>query len=189
MRYLVGLSLFIYFTVLFFGQQCLNWWHNTPRPQIAIRTPMTVFVQTFAFVFLIMSADHMREGSVTSYPAIRIAGALVVLLGLYLSFNAQNHLGKNWVGGIGLQRGHKLITTGPYRYTRNPLYTGMLVSAVGIGLVALDFWYFMAGFVFLSAFLFRVPGEEAILRQKFKKKYDAYASTTGRIIPQFRKRS
>lgn len=124
---------------------------------------------------------------VANHRAIRYAGLLVIMLGFALSTWSQYSLGKNWVPGIGLHINHKLIITGPFRHIRHPMYSGMLLSAIGICLATLNGWYGASVLVFCGAYALRAPIEDIKLRQQFGSEYAAYADQTGAIFPKFRK--
>lgn len=126
------------------------------------------------------------ESNPTGYLWVRGIGALIILSGLLLSMWALNCLGNNWIGGIGIHKGHVLIQDGPYRVIRHPLYTGMMVGALGSGIVTLNPFYAVATLVFALAFAARAPREEQALRTKFKK-YDAYTANTGWFFPKLRR--
>lgn len=123
----------------------------------------------------------------TDYLWVRGIGALIMLSGLLLSMWALHCLGDNWIGGIGLHnKGHVLVQEGPYRVVRHPLYTGMMIGALGSGVVTLNVLYAFAAFALALAFASRAPREEVVLRRKFKK-YDAYAARTGWFFPKLRR--
>lgn len=123
-----------------------------------------------------------------SFMAIRWMGIVICVGGLVLSMTAQYHLGKYWVGGVALHKRHQLICTGPYRYVRHPLYSGMIVSAIGLCLVTLNVFYGAGCLLFAGAYALRIPYEDHLLEKKFKKRFQAYAQSTGAIVPRFRKR-
>ena len=53
-------------------------------------------------------------------------GALVCLLGLFVTLWARWTLAGNWSSDVTFKQGHELIRTGPYRFVRHPIYTGIL---------------------------------------------------------------
>jgi len=98
------------------------------------------------------------------------------------------------VAGIGvilraLASGHvrkdqELTTTGPYAYTRNPLYLGSVIIAAGFGLAAQNVWVVVLIFaMFAAIYVPVIRAEEAYLQSKFPE-YDAYASRVPRLIPR-----
>jgi protein-S-isoprenylcysteine O-methyltransferase Ste14 len=61
-------------------------------------------------------------------------GAAMVVLGLAFATWARVYLGRNWSANVTLKREHELIRSGPYRWVRNPIYTGILVALAGSAL-------------------------------------------------------
>jgi protein-S-isoprenylcysteine O-methyltransferase len=80
--------------------------------------------------------------------------------------------------------GHKLATTGPYRFVRHPIYTGMFGMLVATGL-AISHWLalLVAIFIFLAGSVIRVRSEEKLLREAFGSDFDAYARRVSTILP------
>lgn len=79
---------------------------------------------------------------------------------------------------------HALITTGPYRYMRHPLYTFGFFAWLGVGLAA-AMWWLIAGLIILWGVLaWRTPQEEANLLEEFGESYRVYMSRTGRYLPR-----
>jgi protein-S-isoprenylcysteine O-methyltransferase Ste14 len=103
-----------------------------------------------------------------------IVGALVMLPGLFLRGLASGHV----------QKDKQLTTSGPYAYTRNPLYLGSLMLAAGFAIAARSWW--IVGVMLLTFALIYVPvvaGEERYLRQTFPD-YADYARQVPRLFPR-----
>ena len=103
-----------------------------------------------------------------------IAGTVVMIPGLLLRGLASGHV----------QKDQKLTTSGPYAYTRNPLYLGSLMMAAGFAVTARSWWIVV--FIVLMFVLIYVPvisGEERYLRQTFPE-YDEYARHVPRMLPR-----
>jgi protein-S-isoprenylcysteine O-methyltransferase Ste14 len=103
-----------------------------------------------------------------------IAGALIMLPGLLLRGLASGHV----------QKDKQLTTSGPYAYTRNPLYLGSLFLAAGFAIAARS-WPIVAIMVLMFALIYVpvIAGEERYLRQTFPE-YDEYARRVPRMFPR-----
>lgn len=93
-------------------------------------------------------------------------------------------LGQQWAFAARLVEGHKLITEGPYRLVRNPIYTGMLGMLVATGL-AMEHWkqLLVAVILFAVGLVIRVKTEEKLLRAAFGKEFDDYAARVPAVLP------
>jgi len=102
-------------------------------------------------------------------------GAVLILLGLVIRALASGHVRKN----------EALATTGPYAYTRNPLYLGSLFIGIGFALAARSWW--VGGVLVVMLFAIYIPvirGEEKFLREKFPD-FEEYARHVPRMLPRF----
>jgi protein-S-isoprenylcysteine O-methyltransferase len=97
---------------------------------------------------------------------------------------AVSTLGKQWAVAARLIEGHKLITTGPYRFVRNPIYTGMLGMLVATGL-AMEHWtaLIVAVVLFMVGLVVRVRSEEKLLRAAFGEEFEEYAKRVPAVLP------
>jgi protein-S-isoprenylcysteine O-methyltransferase Ste14 len=103
-----------------------------------------------------------------------IAGALVMIPGLILRGLASGHV----------QKDKQLTTSGPYAYTRNPLYLGSLIMAAGFALAARSWWIVVLMLLmFAVIYIPVIAGEERYLRQTFPG-YDDYARRVPRLLPR-----
>jgi protein-S-isoprenylcysteine O-methyltransferase Ste14 len=93
-------------------------------------------------------------------------------------------LGQQWSLGARLIEGHQLITEGPYRLVRNPIYTGMFGMLLATGL-AVSHWLglLIAIVVYAVGTLVRVHSEEKLLRGAFGAEFDSYARRVPAVIP------
>ena len=83
-----------------------------------------------------------------------------------------------------VQKDKQLTTSGPYAYTRNPLYLGSLLLAAGFAIAARSWW--VVAIMFLTLILIYVPvvaAEERYLRSAFPE-YDNYADNVPRLFPR-----
>ena len=103
---------------------------------------------------------------------------------VWLVASAVRTLGKQWALAARLVEGHNLITAGPYRFVRNPIYTGMLGMLVATGL-AMEHWtaLIVAVVLFAVGLVIRVRSEEKLLRAAFGKEFEDYAERVPAVLP------
>jgi len=98
--------------------------------------------------------------------------------------SAVRTLGKEWSLAARVVEGHRLVTDGPYRIVRNPIYTGMLGMLIATGL-ATSYWpgLFLGIIIFITGTIIRVRSEEKLLRGEFGPEFDTYAQRVPAFIP------
>lgn len=102
------------------------------------------------------------------------AGCIVAAVGIIVRALASGHIRKNAA----------LATTGPYAYTRNPLYLGSIIIAVGFIVASRNLWIGVAALaMFAFIYLPVITAEEKYLRSAFPE-YDRYASEVPRFLPR-----
>jgi protein-S-isoprenylcysteine O-methyltransferase Ste14 len=102
-------------------------------------------------------------------------GAIGVVAGLLIRALASGHVRKN----------EALATSGPYAYTRNPLYLGSLVMGVGFCVAARSWWVGIVLVVmFIAIYLPVIRDEETFLRRTFPE-FEEYARRVPRMLPRF----
>lgn len=105
-----------------------------------------------------------------------IAGACIVLPGIWLRALASGHVQKN----------QQVTTSGPYAYTRNPLYLGSIIMAAGFALAGRSLWIVVLLLVlFLVVYVPVIRAEETFLRSQFPG-YEDYARRVPRLFPRLR---
>jgi protein-S-isoprenylcysteine O-methyltransferase Ste14 len=109
-------------------------------------------------------------------------GLIVCAGGIACSIWARWHLGANWSGAPSLKQEHELVTSGPYRFVRHPIYTGLLLALLGTALVSGALWWIIFSIVCL-AFVYRVRVEENLMAAEFPNEYSDYRKRTNALIP------
>ncbi|MGA9995440.1 MAG: isoprenylcysteine carboxylmethyltransferase family protein [Pyrinomonadaceae bacterium] len=116
--------------------------------------------------------------------ALAVLTMLIAAASVLLIMSAVRVLGKQWSLTARVVEEHKLITAGPYKFVRHPIYTGMLGMLLATGL-ALSQWpaLTIALIVFAVGTMIRVRSEEKLLRETFGAEYDAYAGRVNAVLP------
>jgi protein-S-isoprenylcysteine O-methyltransferase Ste14 len=103
--------------------------------------------------------------------------------GLLYTVWARVVLGSNWSSTVTVKDRHQLIVAGPYRFTRHPIYTGLITAAVGTALASGEVHaVFGVGFL-VWAFELKLRVEERFMRDQFGKVYVDYCATVKRLVP------
>lgn len=84
---------------------------------------------------------------------------------------------------VRLQDGHQVVTRGPYRYVRHPMYTGTLLSLVAAALALGSWWMFIPATAGIILFIWRTAQEDATLQEKLPGYRDYTRQTPYRLIP------
>jgi protein-S-isoprenylcysteine O-methyltransferase Ste14 len=115
---------------------------------------------------------------------LRLSGAALGIVTDGLIYWVFSSLGNNVSPTVVTRRQHKLVTSGPYRWVRHPLYTVGFLSYIGFALLAAN-WYVailaVAAMILLSL---RVPAEEEALIARNGDAYRDYTKRTGRFLPR-----
>jgi len=113
-----------------------------------------------------------------------IAGIALVWAGILLRYWAIATLGRWFRSKVVIQEGHALVTRGPYRYLRNPSYTGSLMTFLGFGLGVCN-WLsvIVLSATGLAAFSRRIIVEDRALTGRFGREYQEYADRTWALLP------
>jgi protein-S-isoprenylcysteine O-methyltransferase Ste14 len=112
-----------------------------------------------------------------------LLGIVITVLGLGFAVWARIHLGRNWSSIPGIKVDHTLIRTGPYRFVRNPIYTGILFGYAGTAIVIGELWAFVLILYLLAVFLMKIHGEEKFLLEEFGEDYVRYRKEVKALIP------
>ena len=115
-------------------------------------------------------------------PVLIWLGTALVAAGLSYAVWARRHLGRNWSSNVVVKEDHALIRTGPYRYVRHPIYTGIILAFFGMALFIGE-WRALLGTacVFLS-FLIKSRAEEVQMVKLFPQ-YGEYRRETAALVP------
>jgi protein-S-isoprenylcysteine O-methyltransferase Ste14 len=115
---------------------------------------------------------------------LALAGCLLALAGAVLVLRSRAELGPAWSFVPKADQDTGLVTTGPYRRVRHPIYLGLALLALG---EALAFGSWPAFIVLLCGivptFAWRARAEEKLLRGTFGERYEVYRQRTKMIIP------
>jgi protein-S-isoprenylcysteine O-methyltransferase Ste14 len=106
--------------------------------------------------------------------------------GIYWLFSS---IGSGITPTSATRKEHQLVTKGPYRWVRHPLYTIGSSLFIAFGMMADNWFVMLLGILAFIAMASRTPKEEANLIEKFGDEYRQYMKRTGRYLPKLGGRS
>jgi protein-S-isoprenylcysteine O-methyltransferase Ste14 len=124
-----------------------------------------------------------RGGSLAVHsPVLEVIGAVVFALGIALAIWARVHLGRNWGMPMTQKAEPELVTSGPYRFVRHPIYSGLLAGLLGTAL-ATNLIGLIIVLILGAYFYYSASVEEKNLTATFPTAYPAYQTSTKMLIP------
>lgn len=112
-----------------------------------------------------------------------ILGSILTVVGLFGAIWARIYLGRNWSGYVTYKENHGLVTDGPYKFVRHPIYTSLILMFIGTILYYGSLFVFIIFIIMTSIFIWRIKREEKIMINLFGKKYLDYMKRTKKLIP------
>jgi protein-S-isoprenylcysteine O-methyltransferase Ste14 len=138
-----------------------------------------VFIPLFAYYYKFKKYNLNNNTS-------KYIGIIILLSVFFLLIHNNDTLGNMYSIDIKIKKGHKLITSGIYKYIRHPIYLCSLLFLIGqqtilpnkIGMIS-------SSIAFSLLYFIRIPAEEKMLLNHFGKEYEKYMKNTNKIIPTF----
>ena len=116
-------------------------------------------------------------------PELLTAAVAMTWAGILFAIRARVYLGSNWSAVVTVKEGHELVRGGPYRVTRHPIYSGLLLGAAGAA-VAADRWQALIGLgLVFGGFWIKSRKEERWMLERFGAEYQEYRRRTRALIP------
>ena len=131
----------------------------------------------FAVCLLRSQFAASRTTILTDSLPMVVSGAVVVLLGILLLVSASSPLSN-------AQKAGGIATSGPFRYIRHPIYTGVYVFSIGLGLLFYTWIWFAVLGVFAPLWYLVSKGEERQMIEEHGEEYLHYMSKTGMFVPR-----
>ncbi|MGN6475554.1 MAG: methyltransferase family protein [Mycobacteriales bacterium] len=102
--------------------------------------------------------------------------------GLGFAIWARVHIGRNWGHPMSQKVDPELVTSGPYRLVRHPIYSGVILAGIGTA-VALSWLWLVAVALAAIYFIYSATVEERFMTEQFPDDYPAYRSTSKMLVP------
>ena len=117
---------------------------------------------------------------------MRWFGFFLGLAALIIFFRVLQSLGQNFSTTLTINKDQTLVTQGPYRWVRHPMYTSFVLLWVGYFFLSTNWFIGLTGVLgFVLAIVVRTPKEEQMMIDRFGDEYIAYMKRTGRYLPRW----
>jgi len=118
-------------------------------------------------------------------PLLDLAGILLAAAGVAFAIWARGNLGKYWSAQVTIRQEHRLIRTGPYRFIRHPIYTGMLLALLGTVFAIGEYRAILGFAIIILGFIKKARKEESFLQIQFGADFVEHKRHTGFFLPRF----
>jgi protein-S-isoprenylcysteine O-methyltransferase Ste14 len=137
-----------------------------------------LIIVVFVLLRLVRGHDTLMVDSL----AVQIVGLVLFVAGLALAVWARIYLGRNWGMPMTKKDEPELVTSGPYRFVRHPIYSGILLAILGSALATTLYW--LIALVALGIyFVYSARVEERLMTTSFPSVYPGYKAHTKMLIP------
>jgi protein-S-isoprenylcysteine O-methyltransferase Ste14 len=109
--------------------------------------------------------------------------AIFCVLGLFVAIWSRRLLAGNWSSTVTFKRGHELIQSGPYRFARHPIYTGILLMCLGTAIAGGRLHCWLGFLVICAGFWIKLAQEESLLLRHFPDDYPSYRNRVKALVP------
>jgi protein-S-isoprenylcysteine O-methyltransferase Ste14 len=147
-------------------------WGREARIRAVIVVVAILLIRLGAFRGHGLNTDPLRAG----------IGLVLFALGLGFAIWARLTIGRNWGTPMMQKNNPELVTSGPYRLVRHPIYSGILAAGLGTA-VALSWYWLFAVLLAGIYFIYSATVEERYLTEQFPDSYPAYRRSTKMLVP------
>jgi protein-S-isoprenylcysteine O-methyltransferase Ste14 len=141
-----------------------------------------VRVGVILVILLLLRVKALKGHEAISGPWLQGIGLAVFFLGLALAVWARVYLGRNWGMPMSQKADPELVTTGPYRSIRHPIYSGIILAIIGTT-IAVSLYWLVAVVLVGAYFVYSAITEERFMAGRFPDSYPEYKRSTKMLIP------
>ena len=156
---------------------------SVPAPgRVGIRLARVIGVVLLLLLLVDRHGVWAFETAAGSHSELGELGVVICALGVAVAVWARIALGRNWGTPMSRRVDPDLVTSGPYRFVRHPIYSGILLAMLGSALAVSLLWI-VALALCGGYFLFSALREEVFMTERFPDQYPAYRRRTKVLIP------
>ena len=153
---------------------------------VMILTAIITIIGIAGLILYLLSPPWWTWTAIPLGDLVKWSGIIIAIPPLLYLVWVHQHLDTQWSIALELQEDHKLITSGPYRRVRHPMYLGIFIYTLGLILISSDI--LVALFFGFSIWVNyrRIPSEEDMMIEEFGDEYRDYILRSGRLLPRLR---
>ncbi len=160
----------------------------TATEGIIIAVPRFVLLgASLAGIFVYGVNPQLMKWSAFPFPFwLRWIGFFIGLVALLIFFWVLRSLGRNFSTTLTIKKDQTLVSYGPYRWVRHPMYASFILLWVGFFFISANWFIGLTGILgFVWAIVVRTPREEQMMIERFGDEYISYMKCTGRYLPRW----
>ena len=170
----VGWSLFwLYWLIAAFSMK---------RGRVPWSRELRIRAVIIVLVFVLVRVGAFGHSNITGDGWRAVPGLVLFAVGLGFALWARVHIGRNWGTPMTQKDDPELVTSGPYRLVRHPIYFGILLAGVGTA-IGLNWLWLTAVALAGVYFGYSAIVEERYLTERFPDAYGLYKLTTKMLVP------
>ena len=155
---------------------------STKRGRIPWPRELGIRAVIAVIVIVLIRSGVLRDHAQNTDPWRAGVGLVVFAIGINLAIWARVNIGRNWGTPMSQKEDPELVTSGPYRFVRHPIYSGILVGGVGTA-IALSWLWLIAVALAAMFFVYSAVIEERNLSERFPATYPIYRRSTKMFLP------
>jgi protein-S-isoprenylcysteine O-methyltransferase Ste14 len=114
---------------------------------------------------------------------LAVIGVIICAAGILFAIWSRRYLGSNWSTSPSIKEQHELVMSGPYRFIRHPIYTGILLAQLGSIIATGSPLWLIAFATFFIVYVYRLNLEEKLMARRFSDQYLVYKQRSKKLIP------
>jgi protein-S-isoprenylcysteine O-methyltransferase Ste14 len=136
----------------------------------------------FVLALVLIRLGAFRGHGLHSDPWRAAVGLVLFAVGLAFAIWARVHIGRNWGGPMTQRDDPELVTSGPYRLVRHPIYSGILLASVGTAVALSWAWLIVVALAGIY-FIYSATVEERNMTARFPDTYPTYKRSSKMLVP------
>jgi len=138
---------------------------------------------SYAITFFQFKNIFLWNRIIPNYKHVEYIGIAILICSLLFAIWARIVLGRNWSGAIQKVEGQRLVRSGPYKYIRNPIYTGIVCGFFGTFITLGSLASIMGFCIILIIYIIKINKEQRFLILEFGEEYEKYIKKSWTLIP------